>query len=214
MARKGGHYKPEDFGLPEDMLDPTEERSQYREEISDAKGRAAQLAEIVTNSAANPRVRRSALEQQVMPYVLEGYSYEEISEILELTPGRVSHVVQDALRSTRSKDVETLRAIENGRLDRAQMAIWADVKAGDLKAVNTFLKISQRRAQLNGLDAPIRVEMSVDMRETIASALGEMEEVLLEDEPTAPRRELDKPEQNLSDVHLEDAEIVEDRNDD
>jgi hypothetical protein len=38
------------------------------------------------------------------------------------------------------------------RLDAMQLAIWDSVEAGDLKAIETMLKIMSRRARLAGLD--------------------------------------------------------------
>ena len=39
------------------------------------------------------------------------------------------------------------------------MGIWANVRSGDLGAINTALQISDRRAKLLGLDSP-KVELS------------------------------------------------------
>ena len=45
--------------------------------------------------------------------------------------------------------------------------------AGDYRAVMVFLQISQRRAELNGLDSPASVAISPNVR-------GEMERALLD----------------------------------
>jgi hypothetical protein len=39
------------------------------------------------------------------------------------------------------------------RLDAALVAIWPDIEAGDCKAIETMLKIEERRAKLLGLDS-------------------------------------------------------------
>lgn len=44
-----------------------------------------------------------------------------------------------------------LRSLEVSRLDAAQLAIWDQVEAGDLKAITVFLQISNQRCKLLGL---------------------------------------------------------------
>jgi hypothetical protein len=50
---------------------------------------------------------------------------------------------------------------------------WAQVLAGDYRAVMVFLQISQRPAELNGLDSPASVAISPNVR-------GEMERAVLD----------------------------------
>ena len=62
-------------------------------------------------------------------------------------------------------------------LDRAQAAIWGQVLAGDYRAVMVFLQISQRRAKLNGLDAPTSIVISPNVRIEMERALAELQEI-------------------------------------
>lgn len=71
-----------------------------------------------------------------------------------------------------------LQRVENARLDRAQAAIWAKVVGGDITAVHAFLRISERRARLNGLDAPTTVNLDRGVRVEMEAALAELETVL------------------------------------
>jgi hypothetical protein len=72
-----------------------------------------------------------------------------------------------------------MRALENARLDRAQTAIWSKVIAGDLASIDVFLRISQRRAKMNGLDEPTRVNLSINVRQEMEQALNQLESVVL-----------------------------------
>ena len=51
-----------------------------------------------------------------------------------------------------SESVPALRKIEADRLDVMPNAIWPDVLKGDLAAIHTALRISERRGKLFGLD--------------------------------------------------------------
>ena len=72
-----------------------------------------------------------------------------------------------------------MRELEGARLDRAQAAIWTQVLEGDVKAVESFLRISQRRAKLFGLDAPTAVNVNVGIRMEMEQALDQLQKVVL-----------------------------------
>ena len=65
--------------------------------------------------------------------------------------------------------VEELRAHENERLDDAIRKLYPLMEEGNLKAMTLFLKVSERRAKLNGLDVPTRV--AIEATDAL-SALG------------------------------------------
>ena len=46
------------------------------------------------------------------------------------------------------------------RLDSALLAIWPQVRQGSLGAVDRFVKLQHQRAQLLGLYAPTRIDVS------------------------------------------------------
>ena len=53
-----------------------------------------------------------------------------------------------------------MRTTEAARLDRLQLAAWPKAQQGDLRAIDTVLRILQRRASLFGLDMPTRVDVT------------------------------------------------------
>lgn len=62
------------------------------------------------------------------------------------------------------RNADQLRQQELMRLDRLQAAVWTKALAGDPKAVETALKVVDRRIRLLGLDAPQRHEViNLDM---------------------------------------------------
>ena len=63
-------------------------------------------------------------------------------------------------RDEEAAEVSVYRQQENERYDVMLRAIWSEVEAGDLRSIETALKISDRRSKLNGWDAPVRTELS------------------------------------------------------
>lgn len=90
----------------------------------------------------------------------QGYTYEQIAQILRVTPAQAKKDVVAYLRACAGQvdDEETVRAVELMRLDALQVTAQTRAEEGDLKAVKLALEIGERRAKLLGLDAPKRVE--------------------------------------------------------
>lgn len=56
-------------------------------------------------------------------------------------------------------NLDLMREQEAQRLNRLQTAIWPAAMAGDPRAVETVLKIMDRRAKMYQIDAPTRIEV-------------------------------------------------------
>jgi hypothetical protein len=111
---------------------------------------------------------------------LQGVKYDD-PRILNLgyaTPSAASKDVIRGLQSRRddeSAEISVYRQQENERLDSLLEAVWNKAttlspvfdregmevaREIDLKAVDTVLKLMDRRAKLNGLDMPVKSEVS------------------------------------------------------
>lgn len=73
----------------------------------------------------------------------------------------VKRVLQKLNRECR-QSVTEIKRLELERIDVAVVAIWPEVKDGNLGAIDRFLKTSARRAALCGLDAPTKMSIKVD----------------------------------------------------
>ena len=62
--------------------------------------------------------------------------------------------------AVRNVNVESLIEMENQRLDALQTALWSQAIKGQWLATDRLIKIMERRAAMNGLDAPKRSEIS------------------------------------------------------
>ncbi|MEU2453929.1 hypothetical protein ABZ605_28100 [Streptomyces sp. NPDC012765] len=101
---------------------------------------------------------------QAIALRLAGMDYQTIAERLQYADrGAASKDVHRALEANleaESVAAATLRELEVQRLDRMQAAAWAKAAKGDLKAIETVLKVIDRRARLLGLDRPARTEIT------------------------------------------------------
>jgi DNA-binding transcriptional MerR regulator len=73
----------------------------------------------------------------------------------------VSRTIQRYLDAVNAEDAETasqLRVLENQRLDSLWRRYIRDALQGDIKAASLLIKLSERRAKMNGLDAAIQVQ--------------------------------------------------------
>jgi hypothetical protein len=65
-----------------------------------------------------------------------------------------------AMRRRHYEPPEELRLMERDRLDALQVELWKMAQGGSIKAHDTLLKLMKRRAELLGLDQPMKVEVA------------------------------------------------------
>ncbi|MEZ0066692.1 hypothetical protein ABIA32_002704 [Streptacidiphilus sp. MAP12-20] len=118
--------------------------------------------------------RRQAVELRIA-----GRSWQQIADQLEYSSkGAACTDVRRALEKAVEKlaiPLEAHRQLELDRLDAIQNALWDKVLDGDTKAIDTTLRLMDRRAKLLGLDAPQRHELTL---EAIDAALADVEQQL------------------------------------
>jgi hypothetical protein len=125
--------------------------------VSGGRGSAAKI------QIAERRQRALALRR-------ENISYRTIADLLRPEyPGYVHTTVfkdvQAELVTIRTKTgeiAEDVRQMELERLDVMQHALWDRIEAGDVRAIDTALRVCERRSKLLGLDAPTRTDLTSD----------------------------------------------------
>jgi hypothetical protein len=60
-------------------------------------------------------------------------------------------------------NLEEHRDTEIDRLDRLQAAVWAKAASGDLKAIDSVLRIADRRIRILGLEAPKDINLKAEV---------------------------------------------------
>ena len=98
----------------------------------------------------------------------QGLSYRAIADAWEKQTGKtvskttvqndIARELQSLSEQTRS-EAKHYRDIELIRLDMAMSAIAKKVSSGDVAAVNAWVKISESRRKLLGLDAPVQLQV-------------------------------------------------------
>lgn len=112
---------------------------------------------------------------EALEFRKSGMGYIEIADKL----GYASHTgalqaVERALKKTLQEPSDELRNLEVARLDALLVSQWEPAMRGIPKAVETVLKIMERRAKLLGLDSPATLNVNLIQRrvQEIADKLG------------------------------------------
>lgn len=90
-----------------------------------------------------------------------GGSYRAIGAQLGISECQAHADVKRALQALNEKQnllAEEYRALELERLDMVALALAPRVKRGDLGAIDRWLKVTEARRKLLGLDAPIQYQ--------------------------------------------------------
>jgi len=108
---------------------------------------------------SNPKSANRA-ERAARAFALRksGMSYRDIALELGVAHSLVHRDVQAAIKQFLDEAREhhtQIMAIEAARLDDLQRVMWEQAAMGDRRAVDTVLKIMERRAKLLGLDTPV-----------------------------------------------------------
>jgi hypothetical protein len=103
-----------------------------------------------------------------------GGSFRFIAEQQGISLGLAHKYIADALSEINglmAQDAEQLRELELQRLDTATLAIAKLVRQGHLGAVDRWLRISERRSKLLGLDAPIQQQVKLQTEKQLTETL-------------------------------------------
>lgn len=108
------------------------------------------------NAAALLLERQNEQARKALELRRAGKSLFEIAEELQLTEyavtGLVHRAIAEASALVNSATKTELLALEVQRLDQLQTAVWDAALSGDLKAVETTIKLIQARTKLLGLE--------------------------------------------------------------
>lgn len=106
------------------------------------------------------RVRAEVNTQEALRLRSAALPYGQIAARLGVSKstafGYVTRALEE-LREERRKRAGVLIDLELERLDIAQRGVWSMVLKGDVNALKVFLRLSERRSRLLGLDAPTKL---------------------------------------------------------
>lgn len=112
-----------------------------------------------SGASKNPKPTAARLVQQTKALHLRahGHTYRGIAKALECSVAQAHKLVDTAIAEERTAIATAkadLIALEVTRCDIYLAAIAQKIQKGDTKAVDTALRVADRRAKLLGLDAP------------------------------------------------------------
>ncbi len=115
---------------------------------------------MIANQPGNHKGRHeAAAERRIAALKLRqaGHSYRQIGAKLGISDVQALRDVRRALAAldaVQRVEAEHLRALERARLDAMLVPMLAKAEEGDCRAAECVLRIMERRARLDGLDAP------------------------------------------------------------
>lgn len=101
--------------------------------------------------------------QKALELRKNGYDYRTIAKALNTTVKTAYLDVQKCLAEIRANTHETAEDVlelELKRLDIAQAALMPKVRDGDPRAIDTLMRVQERRAKYLGLDAANKLEIT------------------------------------------------------
>jgi hypothetical protein len=103
---------------------------------------------------------------------MQGFSYRQIGPRLDISEAQAHRDVTEALRlvvEDHREEIEEMRAIENTRLDALFVSAFematSDCGNETLRAIDVCIRVMKRRAELNGVDMPIRIASEASRQE-------------------------------------------------
>jgi hypothetical protein len=114
------------------------------------------------------RAQRTAIADRrtkLLQMRLAGVDFTTIADRLDYSsPAAARKDFTRTMRETLDLEQETaneLREVELQRLDRLQAAAWAEAARGELKAIETVLRVIDRRCRILGLYAAVQVDATI-----------------------------------------------------
>lgn len=104
---------------------------------------------------------RLALGIVILHRTMQGATIRDVEAELGIPRATVQRYKEKALMSIQLPTVDAARQEEIDRLDEIIRIVWPSVETGDEKAIASYMKVSERRAKLLGLDRPIEVSQTV-----------------------------------------------------
>ena len=92
---------------------------------------------------------------------LSGHSVRAIAEKLDIPRSTVQRLLDAEIDTIVTPGAEAVRKLELDRLDRWMLALENKILNGDTNAINSAIKVAERRAKYLGIDAPTKVEAQV-----------------------------------------------------
>ena len=129
-------------------------------------------------------------DRQAIELRRAGASFDQIARQLGYANKSVAYnAVSRALKRTMasmSLDADAYRQLTMDRLDAMLLGVWRSATQGDVQAISAVLRIEERRANMLGLDAPKRTEVTgqdggpIEVDQRVTYSVEERQQRILE----------------------------------
>lgn len=108
---------------------------------------------------------------------LQGHGEAEIAQRYGVSQQAISEAILKYLHDRPAHGAEFLRRLENEHLDYLSAKLAPAIDRGDLRAIDTAVRISERRSKLLGLDAPKDIRVAAGSGAGIFGMLASSEPI-------------------------------------
>lgn len=120
-----------------------------------------------------------AKELKVLDLRRAGFTFQRIAEeVGYATASGAQRALERIMTRNLPQAPEEFRWQELDRLDRMQVALWPRAMKGDDRAINTIVRLMERRARLVGIDAPQRIQAEVVNYDGTRDIDGDIERIV------------------------------------
>lgn len=121
------------------------------------------------NRMTPARIAQREREARCVEMKLAGLPNEVIAQAVGYKHrSNVAKAIKKCLDERVNESVDEIRKLEVARCDRLIQALWRDALEGKYLAVDRVLRVMERKAQIQGLDAPVRRELTVINKDTFS----------------------------------------------
>lgn len=103
-----------------------------------------------------------------------GWTYTELSEKYNLSTSTLHKIITKHIEEAIKPAADELRQFEIERLEGYRRALTDKIAAGDPKAIDTAIKVSESLRKLTGVDASTKIEVEHSMPSDQESRIAEM----------------------------------------
>lgn len=139
-------------------------------------------------------LHRDQRRDQVALLLAQGLRIRQISELLKVGSSTVHRDIQVIRRHYQARQTLSYGrkvAEEMLKLDELEKGIMVRARRGELGAIDRVLRIQERRAKLQGLDAPVTQKIEVLTEDVIDRAIRDLNEEMARDRARLARLDAD-----------------------
>lgn len=137
------------------------------------------ITEVTVPTPEQKAAELEAKELKVLELRRAGFTFQRIAEeVGYATPSGAQRALERIMTRNLPQAPEEFRWQELDRLDRMQVALWPRAMKGDDRAINTIVRLMERRARLVGIDAPQRIQAEVVNYDGTRDIDGDIERIV------------------------------------